>query len=125
MIDSAFLKNFARQRYYHAITGKIDATMPVTKTNVLATIRWYPDNPFTPIDWFSDRMNIGTKSVNFEFRQMIPTPELLGNTGKWEVLIDLRNIMNQGRDIIAASNGELILNRNPRSLRFGFSLNFR
>jgi hypothetical protein len=56
---------------------------------------------------------------------MIPTPELLGNTGKWEVLIDLRNIMNQGRDIIAASNGELILNRNPRSLRFGFSLNFR
>jgi hypothetical protein len=124
-IDSAFLKNYARQRYHHSITGKIDVTMPATKTNLLATIRWYPDNPFTPIDWFSDRMNIGTKSVNLEFRQMIPTPELLGNTGKWEVLIDLRNMLNQGRDIISASNGELIINRNPRSLRFGFSLNFR
>lgn len=125
MIDSDFIKHYARQRYHHSITGKINAKMPITKTNLLATIRWYPDNPVTPIDWFSDQMNIGTKSVNFEIRQIIPTPEFLTNSGKWEVLIDLRNIINQGRDVIPASNGELILDRNPRSIRFGLSLNFR
>jgi hypothetical protein len=58
-------------------------------------------------------------------RQIIPTPEFLNSSGKWEILIDMRNLVNQGRDVIPASNGELILDRNPRSLRFGLSLNFR
>jgi hypothetical protein len=123
--NSDFIKDYAVQRYHHSITGQINARMPITKTKLLATIRWYPDNPVTPIDWFSDRMNIGTKSVNFEVRQIIPTPEFLNSSGKWEILIDMRNLVNQGRDVIPASNGELILDRNPRSLRFGLSLNFR
>jgi hypothetical protein len=124
-INSDFLKRFARQRYHHAITGKIDGKLQATKTNLLATFRWYPENPVTPVDWFSDRMDIGTKSVNFEIRQIIPFPNFLGNQGRWEVLIDLRNMLNQGKEAMPMSNGELVLNRNPRSLRFGLSLNFR
>jgi hypothetical protein len=124
MLDAKFIKNYASQSYHHSITGQIDATVPSTGTNLLATVRWYPGNPVTPIDWFSDRMDIGSKSVNFEIRQSIPVPEFLMNSGRWEILIDLRNILNQGKETMATPDGQLVLNRNPRSLRFGLSLNF-
>jgi hypothetical protein len=114
-----------QQRNQHSITGRVDATIPYTRTNLLATTRWYPGNPVTPVDWFSDRMDIGTKSTNFEIRQLIPVPDFLSTTGRWEVLVDLRNVLNQGREVLATNDGELILNRNPRSLRFGLSLSFR
>jgi hypothetical protein len=45
--------------------------------------------------------------------------------GRWEVMVDLRNILNQGKEIMPTSDGEIVLNRNPRSLRFGLSLSFR
>jgi hypothetical protein len=117
--------NYAQQSYQHALTGRVDVSIPATKTNLLATMRWYPGDPLTPVDWFSDRMDIGTKSTNFEIRQALPVPEFIANTGHWEILIDLRNILNQGKEIIPTSDGEIVLNRNPRSLRFGLSLNFR
>jgi hypothetical protein len=119
------LLRHVRQGFHHAITGQLDATVPITKTNLMATVRWYPGNPLTPIDWFSDRMDIGTKSVNFEIRQTIPMPDFLGNTGRWEVLVDLRNMLNQGSATVPVSDGDLVLSRNPRSLRFGLNLNFR
>jgi hypothetical protein len=115
----------ARQGYYHALTGQLDATVPITKTNLLATVRWYPGNPITPIDWFSDRMDIGAKSVNFEVRQAFPMPEFFGTIGHWEVLVDMRNLLSQASSTVRATDGDLVLNRNPRSLRFGLSLNFR
>lgn len=123
-LDSALLDSACR-RYQHAVTGRIDATMPLTKTNLLATIRWYPGNPLTPIDWFSDRMDIGTKSANLEIRQALPLPEPVANAGHWEILVDLRNIFNQGIETIPTTDGEIVLNRNPRSLRFGLNFNFR
>jgi hypothetical protein len=119
------LAKYTQQRRQHSITGRLDATLPVTKTNVLATVRWYSGNPLTPADWFSDRMDIGTKSTNFEVRQVIPVPEFLGTAGRWEVLVDLRNILNQGKEVLPTTDGEIVLNRNPRSLRFGLSLAFR
>jgi hypothetical protein len=119
------LASYLQQAYLHSLTGRLDATIPITKTNVLATMRWYSTNPLTPVDWFSDRMDIGTNSTNFEIRQAIPLPEFLEVAGRWEVLLDLRNILNQGREILSTTDGEIVLNRNPRSLRFGLSLNFR
>ncbi len=123
-LDEKLLSHM-NQRYYHSITSQLDATIPLTKTSLLATVRWYPDNPLTPVDWFSDWMDIGTKSVNFEIRQIIPVPEFMGTTGRWEALVDLRNLLNQGTEVLPATDGEIVLNRNPRSLRFGLNLNFR
>jgi hypothetical protein len=109
----------------HSITGRVEAKVPRIKTNVLATTRWYSGNPLTPVDWFSDQMDIGTTSTNFEIRQPIPFPDFMGTMGRWEVMVDLRNILNQGKEIMPTSDGEIVLNRNPRSLRFGLSLSFR
>jgi hypothetical protein len=121
---NANLAAFLQQRYQHSITGQIDAKIPVTKTNFLTTVRWYSGNPLTPIDWFSDRMDIGTRSVNFEIRQAVPLPYFLGTAGRWDVWVDLRNVFNQGKEILPATDGEVVINRNPRSMRFGLSLNF-
>jgi hypothetical protein len=119
------LSSYLQQRNQHSITGRVDAILPLTKTNVLAAVRWYPGNPLTPVDWFSDRMDIGTKSTSFEIRQTIPIPDFIGADGRWEILVDLRNALNQGKEVFSTSDGEIVFNRNPRSLRFGLSLSFR
>ena len=64
-------------------------------------MRWNSGNPLTPLDWFSDRMDIGTKSTNFELRQVVPFPDFFGTIGRWEVLIDVRNVLNQGKDVLS------------------------
>ncbi|MBN2242170.1 MAG: carboxypeptidase regulatory-like domain-containing protein [Acidobacteria bacterium] len=117
-------RSYATQRYNHSITGQLDATIPDTHTNLLATVRWYPGNPVSPVNWFSDPMDIGSKSLNFEIRQLLPVQDFFTGTGQWEILLDFRNLLNQGEEILSASDGIIVLNRNPRSLRFGLSLNF-
>ncbi|MBN2339546.1 MAG: carboxypeptidase regulatory-like domain-containing protein [Acidobacteria bacterium] len=113
---------FLRQRFEHSLTGRIDVTVPLTLTGVMTTVRWDSGNPLTALDWFSDRMDIGTRSVNFEIRQ--PVPRLPGSPGRWEILLDFRNVLNQGIKVLPTEQGELVLNRNPRSLRYGLNYRF-
>jgi hypothetical protein len=122
--DADFI-NYIQKHPQHSITGRLDAIMPFTKTNVLATVRWNSGNPLAPVDWFSDRIEIGTRSTNLEIRQIVPVSEFLGTMGRWEVLVDLRNLWNQGMESFPTPDGEIVLNRNPRSLRFGLNLSFR
>jgi hypothetical protein len=121
---SGKLSSRMKQSVQHSITGRLNATIPLTKTNLLAVVRWYPGSPLIPADWFSDKMNIGAKSANLEIRQAIPFPDIMGTSGQWDVWIDLRNILFQGRETLPVNDGDVILNHNPRSLRFGLNLNF-
>jgi hypothetical protein len=116
--------NYLQQKNQHSITGRLDAAIPATKTRILASLRWYSKSLLTPVDWFSESMDIGTKSANLEVRQAIPFPEFVGAVGKWEILLDVRNVFNQGQKVLPISDGEIALNRNPRSLRFGLNLSF-
>ena len=75
------------------------------------------------VDLFADRSDILTKGINFSIRQPIPLPEFMGTSGRWEALVDVRNLFDQSRQIIPTGDGQLILARNPRSLRFGINLN--
>ncbi len=122
---SSAIADYLRQSNQHSITGSLNATIPQTKTTLLAILRWYPKNPLIPVDWFADHMDIGTKSANFEIRQTVPVPSIIGADGQWDVWVNLRNVLNQGKESLSASDGEIVLNRNPRSVRFGISLNFR
>jgi len=118
------LLNRLQRSYYHSFTSQLSANIPWTRTNFTTIMRWYPGNPLTPIDLFADRMDIMTKGLNFRIRQAIPLPEFMGSAGRWEALVDVRNLFDQGADVIRTSDGELVLTRNPRSLRFGLNLNF-
>ncbi len=117
-------QTYTGQQFHHSLTGKVNLSVPETNTNILATIRWHPGNPVSTIDWFSDPLDIGAKSLNVEIRQAVPFQDVILDTGWWEILLDFRNVLNQGEDVIPASDGILVLNRSPRSLRFGLNLNF-
>lgn len=118
------LLSYMHQSYYHSITSQLRAQIPRTRTNFTTVVRWYPGNPVTSLDLFADRMDIFTKGVNFSIRQAIPLPEFMGSSGRWEAIIDVRNIFAQGQDRIRTSDGDLFLTHNPRTLRFGLNLNF-
>jgi hypothetical protein len=117
------LLNYMERSYYHSFTSRFNATFPRTKTNLTAVVRWYPGHPLTPIDLFADRSDMMSKGTNFLIRQPIPVPEFMGSTGRWEALVDVRNLFDQKLDGIRTTDGEMLLTRNPRSFRFGLNLN--
>ena len=102
---------------------RVNAVIPVTKTDVTAVVRWYPGSTLSPVDLFGDRSDMLSKGTNFVIRQPIPLPEFMGSTRRWEALVDVRNLFDQSLQKIQTSDGDLILTRNPRSLRFGLNLN--
>jgi len=118
-------ENFMRQGYRHSIAGRMDAFIPTTRTNVIATVRWNSGYPLTALDRFFDDMDIGTKSANLEIRQMLPVPAFMDASGRWEVMLELRNALNQGSKKLETADGEIIFDRNPRSIRFGLNYSFR
>jgi hypothetical protein len=118
------LLDFIQRSYYHSISSQLEAKIPQTRTHVQATLRWYPGNPISPIDLFADRMDAVSKGMSFSLRQAIPVPEFMGCPGRWEALIYVRNPFDQGGNHIPTSDGELILTRDQRTLRFGLNLNF-
>jgi len=118
------LLEYVERSYYHALTSQVDANFPRTRTRISTLVRWYPGYTLNPIDPFSDRKDTLTKGVSFFVRQGIPLPEFMGIVGRWEALVDVRNLLDQGKSRIPTQDGELTLTRNPRSVRFGLNLNF-
>lgn len=114
---------YMHRSYYHSLTSELSANFRKTGTNVTAIFRWYPGTPITPMDLFRDHADVLTKGVNFMVRQALPFPEFMSSVGHWEALVDVRNLFDQGNPVIPTSDGELVLTRNPRSLRFGLNLN--
>ncbi len=117
------LLELMQRSYYHSLTGRFYATFRRTRTNLTAVVRWYPGAPITPIDLFADRSDVLAKGVNFSIRQPLPLPEFLGTVGRWEALVDVRNTFASGNARLRTTDGEVVLSRNPRSLRFGLNLN--
>ena len=119
-------ENYMKQGYRHSITGRVDTFIPATKTSLITMLRWNSGYPLTTLDRFFDDMDIGTKSANVEVRQILPLPQFLYvSGGRWEVMLELRNALNQGSRKLTAVDGEIIFDRNPRSFRFGLNYSFQ
>src|SRR5439155_575456 len=118
------LLEYVERSYYHVLTSQVDANFPKTRTRISTVVRWHPGYTLNPIDPFSDRKDTVTKGVSFFVRQGIPLPEFMGTVGRWEALVDVRNLLDQGKSRIISQDGELTLTRNQRSIRFGLNLNF-
>jgi hypothetical protein len=118
------LLDFVHRACYHSITSQLAAKIPQTRTQLQATVRWYPGTPISPIDLFADRSDTFTKGMSFSLKQVLPLPDFMGSAGQWEAQIDLRNAFNQGRSLLPTTDGEFSLTRNPRTLRFGLNLSF-
>ena len=119
-------ENYMRQGYRHSVAGRVDTFIPTTKTSVITMLRWNSGHPLTTLDRFFDDMDIGTKSANIEVRQIMPLPAFLYVPGgRWEVMLELRNALNQGSRKLTAADGEIIFDRNPRLIRFGLNYSFQ
>ena len=117
-------ENFMRQGYRHSVVSRMDTSIPKTRTSIIARLRWNSGYPLTTLDRFFDDMDIGTKSANLEVRQIVPMPAFMYGPGRWEVMLELRNALNQGSRKLTAADGEIIFDRNPRSIRFGLYYSF-
>jgi len=116
--------NFMRKGYRHSVAGRVDTFIPKTRTSLIAMLRWNSGYPLTTLDRFFDDIDIGTKSANLEVRQIVPMPQFMYVPGRWEVMLELRNALNQGSRRLMATDGEIIFDRNPRSIRFGLNYSF-
>ncbi|MBI3939701.1 MAG: carboxypeptidase regulatory-like domain-containing protein [Acidobacteria bacterium] len=113
-----------RLRRYHAVTGRLQGIIPGIGTVITGVIRVVPGRPLVTIDLFSDTWNVSNQSVNFFLRQVVPFPDLLGFSPRLEALLDLRNMLSQNIGALRTELGEVVLVRNPRTVRGGISLNF-
>jgi hypothetical protein len=113
-----------RTHRYHMVTGRVEGRIPRINTVLTGMVRVSSGRPISTLDAFNDSWDICNQSVNFFVRQIIPLPDLWGFASRLEALLDLRNILNQDIGSIQTSSGELVLVRNPRSVRGGISLNF-
>jgi hypothetical protein len=114
--------DYVGSSYYHMVTGRFDARLP-TNTSISTVLRWHRGSTLTPIDLFADHADIFSRGVSFLVRQPIPVPDFLATTGRWEAMVDVRNLFNEGFTIIPTSDGRILIARSPRSLRFGLNLN--
>jgi hypothetical protein len=110
-----------KNRYFNVMSATVDASIQRTGTNLAAVYRRTDGTPFTPIDIHSDYYEVSDNSLNFFIRQSLP---ILSGLGKWEAILDIRNILNQGVQAFESPNGDLILVRSSRSIRGGISFRF-
>jgi hypothetical protein len=117
------LLSYLHRSYYHSFTSQVTARVPKTGTRITTVMRWYPGTSLSPIDLFYDRQDTLTKGIHVFVRQAIPLPVFMGTPGRWEALVDLRNVLDQGHAVVRTAAGNVSLTRSPRSVRFGLNLN--
>ena len=116
------LSSQINNRYFNVLSAAINARFEKTGTDLTAVYRRADGNPLTPIDAYSDFYDVTDNSLSVFVRQSIPLFET--SIGKWEAIIDIRNILNQGVQVYETTSGDLILVRAPRTLRGGISFRF-
>ncbi len=104
-----------------SVTTRFDADLTQTSTRVSTSFRWVFGTPLVPLDPFNDYENLGNSNFHFSIRQVIPMPNLLGVSGKWEVLVDMRNLLKSEDPSLQLPQGKLFILRQPRTIRFGIS----
>lgn len=133
LLNSSSLKELVSKDSYRAFSAAIETYLSYSKTHINALIKVIPDgSPISTLDSFSDTYNIGNQGINLFVRQVVPIPvgflSLLGldflSNYKVEALLDVRNLTNQNLSSIPTSLGNILLIRNPRSMRGGIAVRF-
>lgn len=118
---------------FHLLSTQVETFIPHSRTRLIATVRLVPKgHPLAPIDHFSNLLDTADNSINLFLRQAVPVPvgvlnflglDFLTFYGI-EALLDIRNLTREELGSVRTSFGDVLLVRNPRSLRGGISLNF-
>jgi len=109
-------------RFFNVVSAGVNASIPKTGTDLAAVYRYSDGNPLTPVDAYSNHYDVADNSLNVFVRQTIPL--FKGTLGRWEAILDIRNILDQGIQIYETVSGDLILVRSTRSIRGGINFRF-
>ena len=133
VLGEPLLQEMISQRDYHLLSTQVEALISQSQTRLMALVKFVPGGrPITPLDAFSDRYETANEGVNLFIRQLLPLPVgLLNMLGldflslyQVEVLLDVRNLLDHDLGKVRTPMGDVVLVRNPRSVRGGISLKF-
>ena len=131
--DQLSYNTISEDSRYQAIAAQLDAYLPRTQTHITALFKFIPGNkPLYTVDPMSDVLETGNEGVNIFIRQIISLPGTslpfaalsFLSPRKIEVLLDVRNLMDNQTGQIRTDTGVITLLQNPRSIRGGISFNF-
>ena len=133
LLDKSAVRDLISRQNYHGLSTQVETSVPQSQTRFTILVKVVPEgNPVTTLDTFSDIYETYNKGVNLFVRQIVPLPPaLLGffgldflSTYKIEALLDVRNLTNEDLGLLSSTSGDIVLVRNPRTVRGGFALRF-
>jgi hypothetical protein len=115
------LRTLLHEAQRHVATSRIAATIPWTKTHVVASYQWSDNDRWaTPGNVYSTQPDRAMPGLNVCVRQPLP-----GFARRVEATADLRNMLAQGYLPVGMANGQQItLIETPRTLRGGLAFTF-
>ncbi len=111
---------------FHAVTAQLDFVLNSTSTSVTALVKLIPGHdPVATLDFFSDSRDVANGGFNLFIRQHIPLPDFLNlSAGRWEALLDMRNLLDHETKLFLTRSGQVLIAKNPRSFRGGVAFKF-
>ena len=115
------LRSLLHEAQRHVATSRVDATVPWTKTHVVASYQWSDNDRWaTPGDVYSTQPNRVMPGLNLCVHQPLP-----GFARRVEATADIRNMLAQGYlPVGMAGPQQLMLIETPRTLRGGLAFTF-
>jgi hypothetical protein len=115
------LRNLLHEAQRYVATSRVDATVPWTKTRVVASYQWSDNDRWaTPGDVYSTQPNRVMPGLNLCVHQPLP-----GFARRVEATADIRNMLAQGYlPVGMAGPQQLMLIETPRTLRGGLAFTF-
>jgi len=111
-----------KHRFFNTFSTSFDAKIHSTGTDISTIYRRTNGSSLTPMDPYSNYYNVNNNTFSVFIRQKIPLFE--NSLGRWEAILDIRNILNKGVSVYETPSGDLILVRSPRSFRGGINFRF-
>ena len=117
------LRHELRVQDAHAVTAKLNGTVPDTGTHWSASYKWTSTNAVTPVDLFNASPGQADPFFSIVIRQPLPGGAFF--PGHIEALLDVRNLLAQGyRPFLSPDGRTLYLVQSARALRGGLAFTF-
>ncbi|MBI4481514.1 MAG: carboxypeptidase regulatory-like domain-containing protein [Acidobacteria bacterium] len=115
---------FVERELYQAVTTQVDTAIEKFNTEISTIYQWAPGNHIAALDAFYDRKDVFNGGLNVLIRQPIPFRDFLGIHGELIALFDARNLLDETIGHVQTESGDVVLVRNPRSIRGGLAFRF-
>lgn len=125
-LSSIQINELIGKENFHAVTAQLDFVLNSTGTNITTLVKLIPGHdPVAALDFFSDSRDVANGGFNLFIRQHIPLPDFLNlSAGRWEALLDMRNLLDQETKLFLTRSGQILIAKNPRSFRGGVAFKF-